>query len=270
VDRIDQQERIASGAKDDGREIGRGRDTDHVVHDGGYGVRRDGLEGDAACPCADETAHHGADRWTGVGRAQRQEPQHADVPQGCRQRAQRDETAGVRPLEVVQHHEQRRLTRRFLERSLQVVDRPVAQVRTGLETSDRRDVRDRRVCPEHRSQQRRERHGLLGVVPLTGQHLHPETSGHRCCLGKYPGLADTRRSVDKYDAALPVQRLVEAPGDDGDLVVAPPNRRRVGVGAIWSWHGYRAHPCRLRSRRPGSRNTLAPNLLGRYAASGWT
>ncbi len=139
-----------------------------------------------------------------------------------RQRPQRQERAGVRPVDVLEKDEQRSFRRGGANRALEVVHHPVVEVRRIAQAGEAPGITHGRVGMQGGREQREERHRLLIFEGLTRQRSHPGRRGEDLRLGQQSALADTRRPLDDQHTAAALHELLYQRADHCSL--RPPAR----------------------------------------------
>jgi hypothetical protein len=151
-----------------------------------------------------------------------QDPQDRRARQLRWQRGQCGQRAGVCPLEVIEDEREGAVERGGLQRALELMQHPVAQIGLGADRSRHLGLADRRIAVQRRGEQRSKRHCLLALEPLTEQSAHTDAPRHRQRFDQQTALPDPRRPVDQQHTGPTGSSRGEALADDVQLRIAPP------------------------------------------------
>ena len=168
-------------------------------------------------------------------RSERHYPNHRQRRQPRRELSHRHGARCSRPVEVIKAQQQRSPQRHLLDNRLDLLQQPEQELRHSVQIAHRLPLGERRVTIEKRVRIER------GVRRWTGRAQSFPTRLGRTCPGQcgaFPhqsSLAQPRTAFDYDDVASACSSPSEAPSNYVDLLVAAPQRGRVGPDIRSTW-----------------------------------
>ena len=216
LEQLDQQERDARSARRHRQQTSRRLGAHGIRNHRRHRLLRQWRDPQTTGTAPLEPSHRLADSGSTFVAAPGEYPEDRRPHQPRRQRGKRPQRAAVGPMDVIEKQHQRPLERGGFKRALELMKHPIrllAQHPRGLA------LPDRRITPQRRVKQRRERDGLAALRRLTEQRTDPHPAGHDPRLRQQTALADPRRTFDKQHARLSTRHARQTLAEHRQLTV---------------------------------------------------